>query len=382
MRWVRPTFALLALVGACTRTGTTPEPPPQPTQEPSPSVEPSGARLPDGSPLPEGCTGGAGSSHTVAFVADGRAWALDPTDGDVACLFPIDDPAPFAWGPQGDRVLLGGFEIRGLAADAPDFPPAHVQLGPFDWGHPLGLAVVFADGKGHPRKRYLDDGRVERLMSLPEGRYLEVAYHPSGLALAFVVEGAEGQEIWLSTNEGTDPQRLVFSEVGTTFPSIAFTPNGKQLWWTAAHEGGLAELHWMDLEDRTGFGTGWNQPTDGVAENLKLAPKGRLKSLDLGSGCDDRQALILSGTTGVAALPDEQRPTSALGWLDPTTLLVAAGGCGDPLDLYAVDGSGDQDPVALVLGVELAAPRTVVGNPPREVPAPAGEEEPPQGGVG
>jgi hypothetical protein len=375
---------MLVVAAACTRTGTPPEPSEPPTEGPSASVEPepTGARLPDGSPLPEGCTGGAGSAHTVAFVADGRAWALDPTDGDVACLFPVEDAAPFAWGPQGDRVLLGGFEIRGLAADAPDLPAVDVTLGPFDWGHPLGLAVVFADEQGHPRKRYVDDGRVERLRSLPEGRYLEVAYHPSGLALAFVVEGADGQEIWLSTNEGDDPQRLVFSEEGTTFPSIAFSPNGKQLWWTAAHAGGLAELHSMDLDDRSGFGTTWSQPTDGVAEDLKIAPKGRLKALDLGTGCEDRRALIVAGGAGTPALPDEARPTSALGWLDPTTLLVAAGGCGDPMDLFAVDGSGDQDPVALVLGVELAAPRTVVSNPPREVPGPPSEEEPPSGGVG
>ena len=384
MRWARLCFAILALAAACTRGGTaSPSPEPEPTQEPTPSVEPSGARLADGSPLPEGCTGGAGPSHTVAFVADGRAWGLDPADGDVACLFPIEDPGPFAWGPQGDRVLLDGLEIRGLAADAPDFPAVHTALGgPFDWGHPLGLAVVFADERGHPRKRYLDDGRVVRLSSLPEGRYLQIAYHPSGFALAFVVEGAEGQEIWLSTNEGADAERLVFSETGTTFPSIAFTPNGKQLWWTAAHSGGLAELHWMDLDDRSGFGTGWNHPTDGQATNLRFAPKGRLKSLDLGTGCDDRSAVIVAGKTGAPALPDGTAPTTALGWLDSSTLLVAAGGCGEPVDLYAVDGSGDEDPIALVLEVGLAAPRTVVRNPPQDVPAPPNEEEPPSGGVG
>lgn len=382
MHWARIAVAVLALAAACTRTEPPPEPTQEPTAEPSPSVEPSGARLPDGSPLPEGCTGGAGPDHTVAFVADGRAWALDPTDGDVACLFPVVDAGPFAWGPQGDRVLLGDFEIRGLTPDAPDFPPVRVGLGAFDWGHPIGLAVVFADPKGHPRKRFLDDGHVERLTSLPEGRYLEVAYHPSGLALAFVVEGVDGQEIWLSTNEGNDPQRLIFSEAGTTFPSIAFTPNGRQLWWTAEHEGGLVELHWMDLADRSGFGTSWSRPTQGTAENLKIAPAGRLKSVDVGAGCDDRQALVLSGRSGTAALPEEERPTTALGWLDSTTLLVAAGGCDEPQDLYAVDGSGEEDPATLVLGVELAAPRTVVTDPPRKVPAPAIEEEPPPGGVG
>ena len=58
----------------------------------------------------------------MAFVADGRAWALDPDTGDLACLFDVEDAGPFAWGPQGDRVLLGGFEVRGVG-DARREPP-------------------------------------------------------------------------------------------------------------------------------------------------------------------------------------------------------------------------------------------------------------------
>lgn len=387
MRTVRALVVLLTLASACTQPDGPADPTttvdPSPTDGPSPIVEPTGARLPDGSPLPAGCIGGAGPAHTAAFVADDRAWAVDPSDGDVACLFPLKgDASPFVWGPQGDRVLLGDLEIFGLVPEAPDLPPVDVRFGAFDWGHPLGLAVVFADGSGRPRKRFMDDGRVERLTTLPEGRYLEVAYHPSGLALAFVVEGADGQEIWLSTNEGTDPERLVFAEAETTFPSIAFTPNGRQLWWTARHEGGSTELHWMDLDDRSGFGSSWSAVTDATADDLRIAPGGRLKSVNLGTGCDERRALIVSRGTGSPALPGQTRPTSALGWLDATTLLVAVGGCDQPQDLYAVDGLGDEDPIALVLGVELAGPRTAVKNPPRTVPAPPVEEEPPPGGVG
>jgi hypothetical protein len=375
----------MMLVGACTQSPA-PGEPTTPTETPptstSPSVEPAGATLPDGTPLPTGCIGGADESQTVAFVADGRAWALDPEDGDVACLFPVEDPGPFAWGPQGDRVLLGDFEVRGVGGDAPDLPPVEATLTAFDWGHPRGLAVVFADRKGHPWKRFVDDGRLIRLVSLPDGKYEEVAYHPSGLALAFVVDGEEGQEIWLSSNEGADPQRLVFSAIGTRFTSLAFTPNGKQLWWTAEPEEGFAELHWMDLDDRTGFGTGWRGPTPSFADDLRLAPTGGLKSLDEGKACGDRQALIVAGQSSRPALPDEPRPTMALGWLDRTTLLVGAGGCGDPLDLYAVSALRREAPVPLVFGVEQAAPRTKVLHPPHEVPAPSGEGEPPFSGVG
>jgi hypothetical protein len=383
MRWIRLVLALALLLGACTQ-------PPAPDETPSPSggstgspsvVPATGPRLPDGTPLPEACIGGAGASETVAFVADGRAWALNPTDGDLACLFPVDDPGPFAWGPQGDRVLLNGFEIRGLGGDAPDLPGIETSVSTFDWGHPLGLAVVFADAKGVPRKRYVDHDRLTRLTSLPPGKYLEVAYHPSGLALAFVVQTPQGQEIWLSTNEGEDPQRLVFSQL-TEFTSLAFSPNGKILWWTAQHEGGIPELHFMRLETRTGFSTTWRGAEGTVADGLRLAPTGPLQAVTEGAACEQHEALVLSRGEGRTALPDETRPTEALGWLDRTTLLVAAGGCGEPVDLFTVDGLGARAPVELVLGVQIAAPRTQVIHPPRTVPAPSAEEEPPPGGVG
>ncbi len=384
MRWIKIVLTTAMVAGACTQAP--PREPSSPSEQPaasvSPSVVPSGTTLADGSALPSGCLGGAGDTETVAFVADGRAWALDPDDGDLACLFPVEDPGPFAWGPQGDRVLLGGFQVRGLGGEAPDLPGIAASATAFDWGHPLGLAVVFADAAGVPRKRFVDDGHVERLPSLPPGTYLHVAYHPSGLALAFVVEGEEGQEIWLSTNEGKDPQRLVFSKDGTTFTSIAFTPNGKQLWWTAVQEEGYAELHWMDLDDRTGFGTDWHGESGTYADDLRLAPAGHLKAVDEGRSCDSRQALIISRRGSSPALPDETGPTSALGWLDPTTLLVAAGGCDEPQDVYAVDALGVEAPVPLVFGVDLAATRTQVENAPDEVPAPPGAEEFLPDGVG
>jgi hypothetical protein len=380
---MRSVLTVALLAGACTQPPADDETPPTPRgSTESPSTVPTGARLPDGTPLPAGCTGGAAASHTVAFVADGRAWALDPDGGDLACLFPVEHAGPFAWGPQGDRVLLNGFEIRGVGGDAPDLPAIDASISAFDWGHPLGLAVVFADAKGIPRKRFVDDGRVIRLVSLPAGRYLQVAYHPSGLALAFVVEGAEGQEIWLSTNEGEDPQRLVFSERGTEFTSLAFSPNGRSLWWTAKHEEGYTALHVMKLESRTGFGTAWRGSEGTSAAGLRLPPAGFLQAVTEGTSCRERTAVVLNRGETRTALPDERRPTEALGWLDRTTLLVAAGGCGGTMDLFAVDGLGLDAPAALVLDVEIAAPRTQVTNPPRTVPAPTPEEEPPPEGVG
>jgi hypothetical protein len=385
MRWVTLALAAAFLAGACTQTpddGGSVTPSASESLSPSPSLEPTGARLADGTPLPEGCTTGAITSQTVAFVAEDRAWALDPETNELSCLFPVEDAGPFAWGPQGDRVLLAGFEIRGVDSDAPNLPAIQTPVTAFDWGHPIGLAVAFADGKGHPRKRFTDDGHQEKLDALPGGDYLYVAYHPSGLALAFVVDTDDGQEIWLSTNEGEDPQRLIFSKRGTTFTSLVFSPDGERLWWTAEHAEGYPELHFMNLDTRTGFGTSWRGEEGSVASRLKLAPAGPLTAVTQGSECSEHLALVLNNGSTMVPLPEETRPTEALGWLDRRTVLVAAGGCGAPIDLFAVDGRGEDDPALLALEVEVAAPRTRVVNPPEEVPAPDPELEPPPDGVG
>jgi hypothetical protein len=383
MRVARWSLAVVFLLAACTQSGTSaPSSAPSATSGTSSQPTPAGVILADGSPLPSGCPKGATASQTVAFVSGGRAWALDPTTDAVSCLFAVRDPGPFAWGPQGDRVLLGGFQVRGLSADAPDLPPIDARPTTFGWGHPIGLAVVFASGSGTPQKRFMEDGTVERLSTLPSGRYLDIAYHPSGLALGFVVDQHGKQSIWFSTNEGKDPERLVFGVGGTRFTSIAFSADGRRLWWIAEHANGSPQLHWMDLGDRTGFTDVWKGAEGTFAQGLHLSPDGRYESINQGTVCEEQQALVIKGGSATPAMPFEERPTSALGWLDRTHLLVGAGGCADPTQLFSVDVTGGQ-PVALLTGADVAAPRTILRNAPDTVPAPnSSEGQPPLGGVG
>lgn len=385
-RWRTLVAALLVVFVACTPSEEPavddPAPAPQPSLSPPADLT---TTLASGAALPRGCPGGAPKpGQTVAFVADGRAWVLDPGRERLTCLFRVNDASPFAWGPQGDRVLLDALEVRGVTSEAPTLPGVDTSPVAFDWGHPIGLAVVFAArGDRTLQKRFMDDGHVEALPSLPRGRYLSVAYHPSGLALAFVIDRHGGQAIWLSTNEGTDPVRLVFSEGGTRFTSIAFTPDGQRLVWTAQHAGGYPQIHTMDLADRTGFTDGWRGESGQEATNLHLAPSGTLMAIDEGSGCADRRAMIvLSPKVARPALPGGADPSTVIGWLDRSTVLVGAGGCGEPLDLSAVDAVGNVTP--LVLGAEIAAARTVTSSAPDSVPAPPVEigEEPPPEGVG
>ena len=82
-----------------------------------------------------------------------------------------------------------------------------------------------------------------------------------------------------------------------------------------------------------------------IADGLRLPPSGGLQAVTEGEACEDHLALVIDPDGGTTvALPDETRPTEALGWLDRTTLLVAAGGCGEPVDVYAVDGLGGRRP--------------------------------------
>jgi hypothetical protein len=381
--WTAMLVATMLVVVACTSgdggPAATPNVPPS-----GPSTSPP-TTLASGAALPEDCDRGTPDPRQiVSFVAQGRAWAIDPEGKRLTCLFKVADAGPFTWGPQGDRVLLSGLEVRGVEPEAPNLPAETAGIpAAFDWGHPIGLAVVFASpGDRTPRKRFMDDGHVDALDALPKGRYLDVAYHPSGLALAFVLDRDGEQSIWLSTNEGLDPVRLVFSKGGTRFTSIAFTPDGQQLVWTAQHAGGFAQVHAMALDDRSGFTDGWRDPGQRMS-NLLLAPHAGLMALDVGQGCDDRAAtIVLSPKVARPAVSDATQPTTAIGWLDRATLLVGVGGCGEPIDLVAVDVAGHQTPI--VLGAEIGATRTLTTSAPETVPAPPveAEEEPPPGGVG
>jgi hypothetical protein len=382
----------VALVG-CTATGTTSSgettpsgsTPPNTIVSPSETTVPAGATLADGSALPSGCHGKAAASQTVSFVAQGRAWALDPTTDGLSCLFRVGDPGSFAFGPQGDRVLLADLSVRGLSAAAPTWPATgRATPSVFDWGHPLGLAIVYADASGVPRKRFMDDGNVEKLTDLPKGRYQAIAYHPSGLALGFIVDQGARQGIWISTNEGKDPQRLVFSRPDTVFSSLAFSPDGQRIWWIAQHAGAISEIHWMDLADRSGFSQVLSRGLSPTAHGLLLAPSGSFMAATQGQGCADQQAMVVDTKGAHPAAPGVAQPTHALGWLDASTLLVAAGDCGQPTQLYAVHwGAAGSVATLLVSGVDIGASRTVLHDAPTDVPAPAGDATPaPPGGVG
>ncbi len=329
--------------------------------------------------LPEGCEQSVPPAEAaVAFVASGRAWAVAPDGTGLACLFETADPGPFAWGPRADRVALDGLQVRGIGSTATR-PAADVAPAYLSWGRPTGKAIVFSDGP-KLRKALVGSDEIDDITPLQEVTFGQVAYHPSGLALAFEIDGADGSAIWLSSNTGADPKRLVWSKTGTVFGALAFDLGGDQLFYAARDpkgkrvvsrlllkEGRVEEAFWEGDRDVQSVVLA---PPAGTLEPLGSAPPVAM-ALDVGTSCGDRQAVlsVLNGEAGTPLLPDASAPTTVVGWTDPSHVLVAEGGCEGPYDLWIAQGAGTGlSPVLLATGVDQSAIRLAEPAPPPPLP--------------
>ena len=332
---------------------------------PAPSV----ATLASGAVLP-GCVPRAPKgSATVTFAASGHAWALNPDGTGLTCLFAVEDVGPFEWGPLGDRVLLGGLEVKYLAAGS-HLAASGTTFTAITWSRPTGKSIVYAPVGAATLEKVLVDGSPgQHVTPLESSKYLSVAYHPSGEAYAFAVEREGGESIWMSTNTGATPVRLVFSTEGTTFGAIGFEADGKHLLYAAQHADNHAELHRISITDTTKSPVMFEGPVGPMILDVRPGlTTGTFAWTSGTSSCADTVAMARTPTGTAPALPDTARPTRAVGWLSETSLLVAAGGCHEPLDLFAVDASAGTI-VALVSGVSAAAVRTPVPTPPAALPA-------------
>ena len=330
--------------------------------------------LASGATLPACKPGRPKASATVTFVAEGNAWAISPGGAGLTCLFAIDDPGPFQWGPLGDRVLLGGLEVKGVAGG----PSLKASDQPYDlitWSRPTGKSLVFAPSTDTSlKKAHLDGTRTQDVTPIPSSAYLSVTYHPSGEAFAFAVERQGAESIWMSSNTGKDAARLVFSEEGTKFGAIGFEVDGKHLLYGAQHADNHAELHRIDVTDTTNAPVLWEGPVGRMILDLQPGLETGTFAWTTGTtSCADSVAMAQSPAGTVRVLPDVTEPTRVVGWLSATQLLVSTGGCGAPLDLSAVDiVSGSIAPV--VSGVSIAAVRTPAPTPAAPLPKQAATE--------
>jgi hypothetical protein len=338
------------------------------------------------SSLPSGCEASSpAATATVAFVAQGRAWAAAPGGTALTCLFEVTDPGPFLWGPRADRVLLGGLEVRGVGSKA-SRPSSSLQPTSVSWARPTGLAVAFVDPSGKElEKAVVGSRKIENATpheeeghfpQLTDVTFKEVVYHPSGQAVGFVLtHRIDGSAIYVSSSTGSHPHRLVWSISGTVFGPIAFGLDGKTLYYVAHLANGTRMVTAADL------GTGQLRPGlwRGKKDVLQLVPSptGQAVAIDAGTSCDDRVAVLskLDETSGSPLLPGASAPTSVIGWVDDSTVLVSEGRCSGPMKLWEVNVGAGGTATLVIDGVDRAAVRVPDPTPAPPLPSiPVGTE--------
>jgi hypothetical protein len=325
-----------------------------------------GATLASGEQLPARCTPGeVGRASTVTFVARGQAWALNPHSGRAVCLFRAPRPGPFEWGPRADRALLAHLQVKPIG-DAPRRAPSVPDPATVSWGRPTGKSIVFVsrDGrrllKAHPGTRQLED-----VTPLRDAEYKLVTYHPSGLAFAFVIARDGHESLWISTNTGEDPEQLVHGRLHTGFDAIAFGDAGQTLYFAARHRGGVVHVHALPLVGADSAPVLWAEKRGRYVSAVFPGWAG-FAITAAGSSCASTRAVIVT-TKRAGATPLPNRPSRAIGWLDDKHLLVEAGGCGEPLDLYSVQHETLAAQL-LVKNVEAASVRRPEPLPPPPLP--------------
>jgi hypothetical protein len=351
----------LALLGAAC---SSPEPPR------TTPARTSGTSLPALSELPQGCRDETPSPDDapVAFASDGRAWAASADGRRVWCLFEVASPGPFLWGPQGDRVVLGGLEVRGVGAPVAR-PPLSIVPISVAWTGAAGDGLAFVPPGGlNLELAGLRPGQLRELTPLRGATYRAVAAHPSGRALAFTVLRGGADEVWLSTTEGTGAVQVAAVRRPARVGPLAFSITGKALYYGLRLSDGSRRVAVWSLVEAKLLTPAWTGRRDVQAIIPRRDVAGGELAVDVGAGCRDRQAILteLGGGPGRPLLPQATQPTNAVGWLDARRVLVAQGGCDGPVDLWAADTGGGQ-PRLLARNVLRAGLRRPDPSPP---PAP------------
>jgi hypothetical protein len=231
--------------------------------------------------------------------------------------------------------------------------------------------VVFTDG-ARKRLARADLGQSGSRDITPlqgEGLiYGDMAYHPSGLAIGFVVTDPAGAQIYLSTNQGKDAKLLVDGPPGTTFAHLVFAHDGNSLFYSIDRNDGTHTLARYGLTDAGVAPALWKGDA-AVANIVELAGVPGV-GLTVGTPCANRRAVFstLDGSAGQPLTTGIEGPTSIVGRLDADRFVIAAGGCDAPSDLYIVRAAAGARPTLLVTGVDAATLRQPEPTPPPPLP--------------
>jgi WD40 repeat protein len=258
--------------------------------------------------------------------------------------------------------------VKGVAG-GPSVAGSDRTVATLAWSRPTGKSIVYAPGADTSLKKlHIDGAPTQDISPLSSSKHLSVNCHPSGEAFASAVERGGTQSIWIASNTGKTPVQLVFSNEGTKFGAIAFDVDGKHLLYAALHADNHPELHTIDVTDTTKAPVIWAGEVGRKVLDIEPGLKTGTVAWTAGTSCADSVAMAHSPAGTVDVLPGVDGPTRAVGWLGATQLLVAQGGCDEPVSLSAIDvASGTIVP--LISRVDAAAARTPVPTPPAPLPA-------------
>ena len=255
----------------------------------------------------------------------------------VATTSPVSSRSPKpgpSTGVLGDRALLAGLEVQGVAGG----PSLEANDAPSRRSPGAGDRQVDrrCTPDGRHSERLIDGGRTEDVAPIKAATFLSVNYHSSGEAFAFAARLKEGESIWVAANTGKSVARLVFSTEGTKFGAVGFDVDGQHLMYGTELDD-HAELHRIDMKDTSKAPVMWEGKAGQMVLDIRPGPRTNTAAWTVGTSCADGVAMAKSSAAAVRLLPDATKPTRAVGWLSPTSVLVATGGCADLLDLSAVD---------------------------------------------
>jgi hypothetical protein len=257
--------------------------------------------------------------------------------------------------------------VRGVGAPVWR-PPRGIETVSLTWLGANGNALAFVTpGRLNLASASLGSIELRELTPFRGGStYEAVAGHPSGQALAFVIQRSGAAEVWMASNAGSGRARLVRPTRARLGP-LAFSAGGKALYYGNRQSDGTRRLEVYSLAERRRLEPAWTGERDILAIVGRRDPAATQLALDTGSGCDDRRADLsgLDGGPGRPLLPSAAEPTSAVGWLDTRRVLLVEGGCEGPFDLWLVDINGGE-PKPVARGIDRAALRWP---DPRPVPA-------------
>ncbi len=157
-------------------------------------------------------------------------------NGELAVSMNVHQASPFTAAGTLGRVPLAGGAPREVVEEVnwADWTPDGTDLAVAKIGGPLGNTLEFPIGKLIYRPR----GWVSHLRFSPKGDMLAIADH--------VPTGDDGRVVVIDR----DGNRKASSSFYVTVQGLAWTPNGKEVWFTASKEGASRALYAMDLSGR------------------------------------------------------------------------------------------------------------------------------------